>query len=298
MSAGVSSLRRVWVAFGSAVLLAFVAIGCFLLFLQPDLDVQARNFNYIADWFPCALSIVLAVVPERFMRGGALVRVIIVLLGTGYSVVLWHRETLASRIVARDQNKTIQSVKEVQSDVAATKKEFEDNLTDLRSFINSGFGGLKPEPTEYATLQFSLYDPDLPGFPQLSESLRADSDDAFPIEFTFKNTSKKTTAEQVDVWLDLDTPCTFASPPESFQQLEPKATNTRHMLVPFLNYGAMESPIKMRVAVPSQYREFHFQFRYKCSNCGGDRPPQHLTVYVLPPYKTPSLPGKRNPIGN
>ena len=149
---------------------------------------------------------------------------------------------------------------------------------------------VKPPPPKFAKLQFSFYTSDESKFPILSQSMRADANGTFNLEFFLKNISGETGAEKADIWMEICVECRYTEVAAGFQRPAESAEQVRHKSLPHLNQGVYLEPWKVSVSVPEKFTEFHIRFQYACQTCApGKMPPQQLKVWVIPPFRL-SLP--------
>jgi hypothetical protein len=261
-----------------------------------DQDFFLDITNYVVVFIPFAFSIFFAFVPD--MRGKHIAwRLTVVALGVGFSVVLWEQQHLASQAGRRDQNELVTSavqksnehsdkqIGEVRGDLKTQETRIENRLDSLESHLSSGIDKFKPSPPKLATLQFSFLIPFEQRFPMLLQSMRANSEGVFDIEFACKNVSRDTAAEQIDLWMYIcKDDCRYQSEPAGFQHIEGTPPQERHLLIPYLNHD-VTAKWKVSVYVPPKFGSFETSFKYLCKTCiEGEPVGQNLEVMVIPPF--------------
>jgi hypothetical protein len=224
---------------------------------QGDPDWEFKVYGFAVAWFPLAISVFAAFIPDLEKWGKqAMVtwRVAIVVLGLAWSWTLWHYQALTIEASRLDQTRLLESA---------------NRHTD---------------PPVPAKLRFTLWEED-PGLttPILSYPLRPDIDGVFNVDFTVENVSS-TTGHSIDVWVDLCTDCSFAKEPEGFDRPKGMRDATRHLTIPLLNGGAsfVKSTIAVKLSKP--VNDFEVGLRYSCEACGGHvMPTQVAKIIALPP---------------
>jgi len=157
----------------------------------------------------------------------------------------------------------------VKGDLRTTENDISTKLDQSTSALNAGLGKVgKPEPPVPAKLIFSLWDVTASADkPVLSKTVQPDDDGSFPVEFTFTNASEST-ADSIDIWVEVCGLCTFAKEPVGFEHPAGASDQTRHRVIGTLNPGVSfeKETILVKSSVPNP---FQIAFRYSCKTCGG-----------------------------
>lgn len=285
------------------LLAAYLLVRAYLHWSDPDREYKLINFA--AAWFPFAVSIFVAFIPdfEKAERMRPIWRVGIIAVGLAYSVILWYQQSVNVSAARHDQEVTIeksdehadQKFNDLQKhlDLETSKstgqvESVQDGLSDLmnqmQANLNKRIGEVgKPVPPELAKLQFSLWNDSMKStdFPILSEFLKRGPDMNVTIDFTFTDISS-TAADSTEVMVLLCSDCTFTSEPSGFTKLNGAGELQRHRLVGDVNPGTIFEKMTLSVKVPLQYNRFDVGFNYACKTCGKPQDWQKLTVNLVP----------------
>jgi len=138
---------------GVVIAILVVVVLAFCLIYGPPLASGTRAawnneqyINFWVAWIPFAISILLAFLPDRDMKPAARVswRVLVILCGLFYSILLWHQQRLAAnssshqqeqilnQAVTQSNNFTGQKIGAVQQDVQGVKNDIGGVKTDLQ----------------------------------------------------------------------------------------------------------------------------------------------------------------------
>ncbi len=269
--------------------------------------------NFFAAWIPFVLSILLAFVPEHEMTKSKKIIWRCGVIGAGFiwSALLWHQQVVADKAAKEDQERIVtkavfesnqhsdQQIGNVRDDVKSVKgdvREVKGNLVstthDIRNALSKSGIDIsksieemnKPVPSELAKLEFSFFSPFERVPPFSTTSLDPDKDGNFPVEFTFINTSN-VTAEDIDIWLELCTSCSFVTEPAGFDRPTGLTEQVRHLIVHALNPGVAMQKISflMKPGGPiTTTNYFVVAFTYSCKTCGKKQPAQIAKVYGRP----------------
>ena len=93
---------------------AVAILGCAAVFmwtfLHPqDPDQQYKIVNFLSAWFPFAISIIIALIPDLGTRvkKGWVWRLGVITAGFTYSYLLWHQQGLNLDVSRKDQEKVV-----------------------------------------------------------------------------------------------------------------------------------------------------------------------------------------------
>jgi hypothetical protein len=279
-----------------------------------DPDRVVKLINFISVWYPFALSVFLAFIPDMdkspAMRRAW--RIGIIAGGFVYSLILWKQQSLTVDGARQDQqtmtthtDQKIDGVKQEMktglkavtdhSDerIAAVAKQVESTdakLSGLFSKTAAGLGELgvsiskvgKPEPPIPASLVFSLWtDAPTDDSPIVVKSFHATKDGNYLVSFAVSNKSV-TAAHQVDMWVDICDVCTFAKEPSGFDRPEGMREQTRHRMWPLLNSYTSTNKMEIEIKPKGELSDFEIGFRYSCEVCVKSPAQQKGTVLMLP----------------
>ncbi len=262
-----------------------------------DLWENASVINWLVAWIPFVISVLLAFLPDKEMEPATRIkwRVAVIACGLGYSMLLWHQQTLTQQLAAHDQalllgnavdksnqhsDKQIENVrKDIKGDLAgkaskADLAEMANKITDRvgrsTSDINASIGKVnKPEPPELARLQFTLWKAGISNsdLPILSRSISEEKDGTIPVDFSFTNISS-TAATELEIIVSVCGACSFASEPAGFEKLKGSSDFQRHRRIGDINPGITYEEMTVSVKVPEHVSEFEVGFNYACKTCG------------------------------
>lgn len=284
--------------------LIFVVVACLVVWLfsrWKDPDRAYKLVNFASAWFPFALSVFVAFIPdfEKAERLRPVWRICIIALGFIYSAVLWQQQGINLEAGRKDQDAIVQKAnthtdsaidranqhtdsameganRHTDSEVGMVREDLNDVRRGLESLVaqyNQGNADLKdsiskvgkPEPPTPASLLFSLWSEDVV-YPSLSAALRPDKEGVITVDWALLNMSP-TAAHTVDMWIDICLDCTFAKEPSNFDRPAGMRDQTRHLFWQTMNPGATlpKQTIEVKLKVP--HDRFDVGFRYSCEVC-------------------------------
>jgi len=166
----------------AAAALVFIFVIYFLVRAYTrwsDPDREYKLVNFAAAWFPFAVSVFAAFIPdfEKAQRMRPVWRIGIITLGLAYSAILWHQQSVNIAAARHDQKTAIKESNEhadqkfndlqqhLDSETSKSTnqiKSVQDGLSDLMNKMQSNLGKRigevgKPEPSEMVRVQFSLW---------------------------------------------------------------------------------------------------------------------------------------------
>lgn len=286
------------------VVAAVSFVACLLVFLGGGIYIywnSPRLINFLASWIPFALSILLAFMPagsdmknplrRYFWRGG------ILFIGFCWSFLLWHQQVLTDAASTQaNQQLLAQAVQQSNSHSDGQFGNIQQQITNLGGALgnlhsqldndlDTDIGKVKPHPLVPAALTFTLWDPQASAeHPALIQIVSPDKDGNFPVNFTIANGSD-TTAEEIDIWLDICHDCSFAKEPEGFENPSGTDPHVRHRSWPSLNPGVNLQEMTAVIKAPVASR-FEIGIRYSCKTCGGTHPRQVASIIEgVPPQQ-------------
>ena len=305
-------LRRWFLVAFSAALVISTLGWLWTHWTDPDRDFKITNF--LAAFYPVPLSVFTAFLPdmERSEKMRPVWRIGIVAAGLLYSLILWHQQTINLANSRQDQKEIVsaavsksnmhadqqiegvrQNLKEVSThsdeQISTVKSELKDTTQTLSELVSKTTSALgvsiskvgKPDPPAPAKLQFTLWGQGAP-WPVLTSSLRPDKDGVFSVEYAASNLSS-TSANNVDIWLDICTLCSFAKEPDGFDRPAGMPDQTRHMMISLLNPGASMPKKTAQIKMPLPTDSFVVGWIYSSELCGGGMAPEQLAkILVLP----------------
>jgi hypothetical protein len=269
-----------------------------------------RLINFLAAWIPAVLSVLVAFVPDREMEMTKRItwRVLVIFCGVFYSLILWHQQVLTDKTnedtnrrllgsAVGDANKhsDYQFVAanrhadakfgEVEGDVKGVSDQnvaLSDALKKATGDINSNLGKVgKPDPPVPARLIFGLWDASASlSAPTLTKTIDPDGEGNYPVDLLVSNQSEST-ADAVDIWIEVCTDCSFAKEPPGFEKPSGIDEHVRHKVIGSLNPGVSFEKIAIFVKVrPTVQRGFAVALRYSCKTCGGKvTPNQSVAIF-------------------
>jgi hypothetical protein len=272
----------------------------------PTIWDDLHFVNFIVAAIPTVLSILFAFVIDKDLESHMRIRWRISIVGVGmlYSLFLWHQQDLTDRENAKQTASAIgtavtqanahsdKKLGEVQkqviglgSSLSQTQQSLQSQIGKTETDLNTSIGKVgKPEPPVPAKLVFSLWDIAASAdHPVLLKAVHPDKDGNFPIEFSFINASEST-ADQIDVWVDLCNSCSFVKDPDGFEHPTGIDDHVRHRSFGSLNPDVVFQKITMIVKAPVS-SSFQVGFRYTCKNCArkiGDRQIATITEELGP----------------
>jgi hypothetical protein len=127
----------------------------------------------------------------------------------------------------------------------------------------------KPEPPIPARITFSLWTDNLSEpFPLLARASEPDTDGNYAVDFGFVDSSEST-ADSIDIWVQVCDGCSFAKEPPGFEKPAGMNEHVRHRMIGSLNPGVSFEKETISVKAPSDAASFAVEFRYSCKRCGG-----------------------------
>jgi hypothetical protein len=298
-----------------------IALGIWAYHHWDDPDREIKFFGFLVAWFPLAITIFVAFIPdlEKWGRGAMVTwRVGAVVLGFIWSGALWRYEALTVSSARQDQAKLLDAANEhtdkslskanehtdnqittVRDDLKGAQQHSDEQIGTLRTDVKvigdtvsrstvtlgesiSKVG--KPDPPDLARLQFSLFGD---AFPTFETFIRADDNQVFNIDFMVKNVSG-VTARNGDLWVYICDTCTFAKEPDGFDKPKGLIETGRHKAFDHLNPGTGLEKMTVNIKLGKAFGKFVVGFNYSCDGCGELGPVQLATMMVLPP-----LPGHK-----
>lgn len=306
-------MRRFVMAIG------FVAFVCLVVWLysrwtDPDRDYKLVNFT--SAWFPFAVSVFAAFIPdfERAEKMRPVWRIGIVALGLAYSIVLWKQQGINLEAGKKDQDtvvrlannhtdKAVQGANDhtdteigmVRDDLKKVSKHSDEQVAGVRSDVksladqfNKGASDLKdsiskvgkPDPPVRAQLSVRLVQANA-----AQAALYADKDGVYAVPLSISNNSV-TAVHEVDIWIDLCGVCEFVKEDGIFSRPTGLRDETRYIHLPLLNphisLATQTISLKMKTQVLNM-QTFQVGFRYSCEACVDAPPEQIVTVKVRQP---------------
>ena len=299
----------------AAIILVFVIYFLVRAYMHwSDPDREYKLINFAAAWFPFAVSVFAAFIPdfEKAERMRPVWRIGIIAVGLAYSIILWYQQSVNISAARNDQEATIrksnehtdQKFNDLQQHMDSETFKFtdqiksvQDGLAGLMNQMQSNLGKRigevgKPEPPMRAQIQFSLWGEQTKDFPKLVETLERDSEGVFKVYWTGMNTSD-VAAENLEFWIVLCEDCTYAREPEGFDKPPGTSDVVRHRMFGFLNSGVAIGKIETDVKISRVYGQFVLDLKYSCKTCGKmPANPQTLIIKVSKIH-IPSFPFSR-----
>lgn len=296
----------------SGIVAAVVVAICLVIVLLRHLYIigwweDPTIINFFAAWFPFAVSILLAFIPDKEMKVNTRIawRVSVIAFGLMYSLVLWHQQSLMQTLAERDQKQLLgeaitqsnqhsdgqigsvrNDVKGVKSDVGGIKSDLHDTAKSLSEMFAKSTLDIttrlskvgKPDPPERAVITFTLWpdDPSKP-FPLLSKTVEPDKDGIFAVDVSFTNTSN-TPANNMDIWVQVCDDCEFSEEPNGFEKPKGIDEHVRHKNIPLLNPGTSFEKTTLKIKPKKAFAGFVVVFRNSCQACGKPTDNQTLTI--------------------
>ncbi len=300
-----------WLA---ARLAAIQVLACIVVVIARVVYVYGPAFwqnttavNFIAAWMPALIGVVVAFVPDKDLERHVRLRwrLTVAACFVGWSVVLWHQQTLTEASDKKGREELVTAaveksnvhadskfhevetqVGEVKDGLKTTEDRISTKLDQATSAFSSGLKGVgKPDPPELAKLQFTFMDDSGLPEPIQSTTVSQASDGSYPLIFAVRNTSA-VQAEGVDVWVHICDQCSFAGEPAGFEHPKGSNEHQRHKFVGSINPGAAFDVSEVKINAPSSAVQIHVGFYSSCKNCGKIQP---MVDYVLIPSPSPSF---------
>lgn len=261
--------------------------------LVPKVWGDIRFVNYFVAFIPTILSILFAFVIDKDLEHHVkkMWRFSIIGCGILYSAALWHQQSLTDQnnlatqksivndAVSKANAHSDEKFAGVQSNVGTVQDEVEDigeSLGTLESKIEKATGDIntsigkvgKPDPPIPAKLLFTLWrTTGTTNEAKLSETAQPDSEGNFAVDFTIMNVSD-TTAEAIDIWIQICDVCSFAKEPAGFEKVPGALDQVRHRMLSSLNPGVSFEKTTIIVNA-STVNAFQIALHYSCKTCGG-----------------------------
>lgn len=295
------SIRRTCIIAATSFAACLLVVLLRFLYLE-DVWQNINVINFIVAWIPFVLSVLLAFIPDKEMKLGTRIkwRIAVVVCGLGYSVVLWHQQTLTAALATSDQTGLVteavksankhsdQQIAEVRSDVKGVKTDVQavkDAIAQSTSTLSKSLGEVKLPTTEKAGYSASFWPVKLAEWPVREKSLPL-TKGVVTLDFTFRIENHM--AKQTKLWLRLCGDCKYAKEPSGFQNLASQSGGgepTERMLTvgDFLPNIAW-TPITVDVIPPPGVTSFLVGVTLGCENCDPIDPDrqQALTVHIQP----------------
>ena len=259
--------------------------------------------NFAVAWLPFAFSIVVAFIPDM-KRAPIAMRVVVVLFGLGYSVLLWQQQTISLKANQEDQRQAImtaveksnehsdQQIATVRSDLDEVAKNFGREFEGLSSLlaesttnISASISKVGVPLVKNAQIQFSFYKERLPesSFPLTVIELRPTDEGVYSVEFFAKNISDDASAKSVDMWVFICDACAFNKEPEGFDKPAGIPEISRHKYFNLLNPGVSIAKMIAEVKLTRPSAGFEMGFQYSCETCGPKSAIQKVRVATVRP---------------
>ena len=295
-----------------ALLLCPVLIWAAKTYL-PKLWGDVHFVNFAVAWIPAVLSIVVAFVPDKELETHLRIgwRIVVVVCGLLYSVMLWHQQTLVDASNGQAQQKLLSQaiseankhadeqfgkvhgeVQDVSKDLDQTKKDLVGVVQSTSSALGVTIGNVtKPKLPDPAILTFTLWPSNTNAdVPVMQSYLAPNADGNYSVDFTVANRSE-TTAKGLDIWVSICNGCSFASEPAGFEHPAGSDESTRHRKLGDLNPGVSFEKMSILVKAPPS-SGFVVGFRYSCETCGGKGLENQIAT-LTHSYFGPPQPDKR-----
>jgi hypothetical protein len=265
---------------------AIALLGRWLFLQYLDPDSRLRLVNFAAAWWPFVFSVLVAFIPDmRKAHWGW--RTSVVAAGFMYSILLWHQQGIqmeASRselsqavetAVDRSNEHSDKSMSELRSGMTELMDKMSDEIGSTISGSTSSLAeslGRMPSVDTKAELK-STFMP-FSGLLQKSQfpieeiTLSRNDDGSITVPFSIMNISPNNAAEQVELWIEICSKCTFISDPDRFRRLEGMSANMRYRRLGTINAGLTMERMTAAIEVPQNTRRFAVRFRHSCTNCG------------------------------
>ena len=252
-------LRRI------AIYIISIGSCCILVYYgriyAPKIWVSVQIVNFLVNSTPTILSILFALFIDKDLeiRTKKRWKIGIVACGIIWSILLWHRQTLADKqsneqiqnavnsAVQKSNEHSDQKFAPLQAQVTDLGKNLDVTTKTISSALNKTTTDLdrsigkvgKPEPPESAKLQFSLWKDKMleTDFPLTSERIKPDKDGSYQIQFIIINASS-VKAEGVEMWVTICNPCSYTKEPEGFDRPNGIDEHVRHKHLRDLPPGA------------------------------------------------------------
>lgn len=267
--------------------LLLTLVRAYLQWTDPDREYKLINFA--AAWFPFAVSVFVAFIPdfEKAERMRPVWRIGIIAVGLSYSVILWYQQSVNISAARHDQQTTIEKSNEhadqkfndlqqhLDSETSKSTsqvKSVQDGLTDLMNQMQSNLGKRigevgKPEPPKQVQIEFSLWVDQTKDFPKLTDSIEPDQNGTYKVYWTARNSSD-VPAENLEFWIVICSECTYAKEPEGFDKPLGISDLERHKMFGSLNAGVATSKFETDLKTPTIFKWFEIGFKYSCKTCG------------------------------
>jgi hypothetical protein len=257
------------------------------LFYQSDPDFWLDITNFAVVLLPFAFSILFAFVPDMRTKHIAW-RTVVVLVGIGFSWMLWKQQRLAAEATKRDQQNAVQTainqsnqhsdqkIGEIREDVQGVKSEVQDVKKDLQETVKNSTSSLsesigkvgKPEPPQLAKLRFTLWTDVMNSeqFPLIKEIALPVHEGSVAVEFTIQNIADAS-AEDGELWIRICRDCRFAKEPEGFNHFKGQTEQDRHKSFQRILPGIALEKMTAEIIPPPLSNRFEVDLFYGCKNC-------------------------------
>jgi hypothetical protein len=278
------------------VVYAVAILGCVAVFMwtflhQQDPDQQYKIVNFLSAWFPFAISIVIALIPDlgTKVKRGWVWRLGVVAVGFTYSFLLWNQQGINLSVARRDQQHAVseavnksnehsdqqiggvrKDVQDVKSDLRDVKKDVQATISKTESALSADINKMKIfPPSEKATYEVSLWPAVISNWPVREKSLPKVNG---VVTFGFSIMVKGHMAKQTRIWLRLCQDCKYSKEPTGFQNLNAHTESvdpTERMLVvgDFLPNIVYTPIINVDVIPPTGQTFFLVAVQVGCENC-------------------------------
>lgn len=292
---------------------------------DPDREIKFTNF--LAAFYPFAVSVFIAFIPdlERTKGMRRAWRIGIIAGGLLYSLILWHQQSVNLTASRHDQQQIVATavnnsnehsdqhsdtqIAGVKRDLAGVSKHSDQQIDSIRTdlkgsmvavtgLISKTTGDLnsaiakvgKPDPPERARLRFSLRgdgNVDVAKSPLVAYALKPDTAGVFSVDFTFQNVSQAT-ASKIDFWISICTDCIYSAEPSNFEKPSGMNEHMRHRFLPgILNPGVTIETTTILVKPIKPLPWFDIAFKYSCETCGSISDPQTARILALNEWHGP-----------
>lgn len=302
--------------------LSLLAGAGWVYFHWNDPDKEYKIVNFSAAWFPFAVSIFAAFIPdlEKVGKMRRVWRIGIIVAGFLYSIVLWHQQSVNLAASRRDQEGIVttavsksndhadQQISGIRKDVSAVRGDFakandqsgrqiskmEDELkgafgsvatlvSKTETNLNASIGKVgKPEPPDLASLQFGLWEENSSTAGPILTSSLRPDKDGVFTVAFWLTNNSNTAMHSVDVWIDICDHCMFTQEPAGFERPTGMRDQTRHVRISLLNPGVGTEKGILHIKPARPFTQFEVAMRYSCEVCVKMAPPQKATIIALP----------------
>jgi hypothetical protein len=295
-----ASNRVAYMISAGSVASCFFVLAARWLFIHWEDD---QLFNFIVAFFPFVISVALAFIPDHKMntRTRVIWRSVVIIAGIGYSLLLWHQQTLSQASAGRQQQKILNAAVEKSNNHSdAQTQTVRNDLKERTERLRDQFTSALSQGTLELNQHIEKAKPPVPGRAKLQFTFPIDTRDEAPkteiylplqetpprangfvhVPFTFANVSD-ITALHPEIWLLICGDCSFAREPEGFERLAGESDQERHRNFPG-NFNSGVSFVTMYVDVtpPTGIQSFQIGLRYACETCGKVSDVQNLVVFL------------------